>query len=340
MTEKKPKILIGGGAGYIGTALVPELIKDGYNVEVIDLLWFGNYLPKKVKVIEKDLLDLTVKDFKGVDVFIFLAGLSTDSMAEHSPSKNFIMNGALPAYLAYLAKVAGVKRFIYASSSSIYGNTKGKFFTEADSTVSKYPYAISKLQGENGVMNLADENFSVISLRQGTVSGYSPRMRMDLVVNAMFKTAMLENKIVVNNPKIWRPLYGMQDCIMAYCKVLDLPFSISGVFNVASQNYQVGEIGEKVKNKIKSLTNKEISIEVKYFADDRDYAMDFTKATKELLFSPKQKVEDIVEELFMHKNEIGDLNNDQYYNIRIFEKIVQKEEMHKRVIAEMDKFKY
>src|SRR5581483_2614716 len=117
--------------------------------------------------------------------FIFLAGLSTDAMAEHSPSKNFIMNAALPAYLAFLCKNAGVKRFINASSSSIYGFTHNQFYDESAPTVSQYPYAISKLQGERGSVQFADENFSVIAFRQGTVSGYSPRMRMDLVVNAM-----------------------------------------------------------------------------------------------------------------------------------------------------------
>ncbi len=337
---KKPKILIGGGAGYIGSALVPSLMAEGYEVEVIDLLWFGNYLPKAVKVIQKDLLDCTIDDFSGVNTCIFLGGLSTDAMAEHSPSKNFIMNGALPAYLAFLAKEAGVKRFIYASSSSIYGNTKGNFYQETSQTVSKYPYAISKLQGENGVMNLADENFSVVALRQGTVSGFSPRMRMDLVVNAMFKTVMLENKIIVNNPEIWRPLYALKDCVEVYKRVIGLPMTVSGIFNVASKNYQVGEIGQKVKTVMEKLVGKKIELETKYFIDERNYAMDIKKAELVLGIKPQFFVEDIVQDLFDNRELIGDLNKDDYYNIRMFQKIVKREELHKKIISEIDKFKY
>jgi nucleoside-diphosphate-sugar epimerase len=338
MTKKR--ILVGGGAGYIGSSLVPALVAAGHNVEVVDLLWFGNYLSKDVKVTQKDLLDLTVDDLKGFDQFIFLGGLSTDGMAEHSPSKNFIMNAALPAYLAFLSKNAGVKRFIYASSSSIYGYTHDKFYDENSPTISKYPYAISKLQGESGVMQMADKDFSVISYRQGTVSGFSPRMRMDLVVNAMFKSAILEQKITINNPTIWRPIYDLRDCLTSYMLAIEAPENISGVFNVASKNYQVKEIAEAVKSVIEPLIGKSIALETKHFEDFRNYAMDIEKVKKELGFKPAFVVEDIVKDLYEHKEQIGDLNNDNYYNIRIFQKIVQKEEVYKKFIADIDKFKY
>lgn len=340
MTEKKQKILVGGGAGYIGSALVPALIAAGHDVEVIDLLWFGNYLPENVKVTQKDLFDCTVDDLKDFDQFIFLAGLSTDSMAEHSPSKNFIMNAALPAYLAFIAKSAGVKRFIYASSSSIYGYTHDEFYNEGAPAVSKYPYAISKLQGESGVTQLADKDFSVISLRQGTVSGFSPRMRMDLVVNAMFKTAILDAKITVNNPKIWRPLFALQDCVSVYKLAVDAAEGVSGIYNVASKNYQVGEIGEAVKKEIEILTGKKVAMETKHFEDFRNYAMDTSRFETEFGFKPKFSVEKIVHELYKNKDAIGDMDKDDYYNIRIFQKIVRREELHKRVISEIDKFKY
>ena len=100
------RILCGGGAGFIGCELVPTLLKSGHDVKVIDLLWFGNYLPKEVSVVKKDLFDCTEEDFKEFDVFIFLAGLSNDPMAEYSPAQNFTSNGALPPFLAYLCKKA------------------------------------------------------------------------------------------------------------------------------------------------------------------------------------------------------------------------------------------
>src|SRR3989344_6134509 len=204
------KILVAGGAGYIGSALVPVLLTHGYEVEVIDLLWFGNHLPKTVKVIKKNLFDCKKEDFAGYDQVIFLAGLSNDPMAEFNPSLNFILNGALPSYLAYKAKKAGVKRFIYASSCSVYGYTEDKLYMEDDPVTCDYPYGISKLQGERGVLQMRDDDFSVIALRQGTVCGYSPRMRFDLIVNTMFKACMTEGQITVNNPAIWRPIYDLR----------------------------------------------------------------------------------------------------------------------------------
>ena len=176
------KILIAGGAGYIGSALIPKVLDRGYEVDVVDLLWFGNNLPKEVKVIQKDIFDLTEKELEGYDEVIFLAGLSNDPMAEFSPAKNFVSNASSPAYLAYIAKRAGAKRFIYAGSCSVYGYTVNELYDESSPAVSNYPYGISKLQGEQAVIQMSDKNFSVIAFRQGTVSGYSPRMRLDLIV--------------------------------------------------------------------------------------------------------------------------------------------------------------
>ena len=133
-----------------------------------------------MKVTQKDLFDCQKEDFVGYDQMIFLAGLSNDPMAEFNPSLNFRSNGALPSYLAYVAKLVGVKRYIYGSSCSVYGYTVNELYNEESPVTCNYPYGISKLQGERGVLQLQDENFSVIALRQGTVSGYSPRMRFDL----------------------------------------------------------------------------------------------------------------------------------------------------------------
>ena len=115
------KILIAGGAGYIGTLLTHELLKRKYHVTVVDSFWFGNYLPKQVKIINKSIIDLAEDEIKQHDVVIFMAGVSNDPMADYSPSMNFVENCAVPSYLAYMSKRCGVKRFIYASTSSVYG---------------------------------------------------------------------------------------------------------------------------------------------------------------------------------------------------------------------------
>jgi nucleoside-diphosphate-sugar epimerase len=316
------KILVAGGAGYIGSRLVPALLKQGYEVDVIDLLWFGNNLPENIKVIKKDLFDCKEEDLKGYDQVIFLAGLSNDPMAEFSPAKNFIDNAALPAYLAFQAKKAKVKRFIYASSCSVYGQANNKYYDENDPVNSDYPYGISKLQGERGCCQLQDDDFSVIALRQGTVCGFSPRMRMDLIVNTMFKTAMTDNKIVINNASIWRPIFDIRDAVDAYSRAIVADRAISGVFNVASGNYTIQQVGEAVKKEVERLAGRRIDMEIKNIQDFRNYRVDTNKAQKILGFQPESKIEDIVDDLYRHLKEIGDFDQDKYYNIRIFKKLV------------------
>src|SRR5215472_8318338 len=241
------KLLIAGGGGYVGSVLIPKLIDRGYKVDVVDLFWFGNHLPLQAGVLNKDIFELSKEDLEPYDQVIFLAGLSNDPMAEYSPAKNFVFNAAAPAYLAYVAKIAGVKRFIYASSCSVYGYTENELYDETRPVSSRYPYGISKLQGEQAAMQLADESFSVISLRKGTVSGYSPRMRFDLIINTMFKSAMKGHRITVNNPSIWRPILSIEDAATAYIRSVEANPNTSGIFNVASGNYTVGEVADLVK---------------------------------------------------------------------------------------------
>jgi nucleoside-diphosphate-sugar epimerase len=311
------KILIVGGAGYIGSALI-EKIKNNYEVEVVDLLWFGNNLDNKIKIVEEDIFNLKVNYLQQFDQVVFLGGLSNDPMAEFSPEKNYISNAAAPAYLAFQCKQAGVSRFIYASSCSVYGFTKDKEFDESSPTVSDYPYGISKLQGEFGVMQLQDKNFSVIALRQGTVSGYSPRMRLDLVINTMFKFAMNDKQITVNNPKIWRPILGIQDAIQAYKNSLKADFDLSGIFNVCSGNYTIGDIGDIVSKKVEQLSNRKIEVITKNVTDFRNYRVSIKSAQKLLNFSPKSSIESIVDELYNNREKFDDYENPNYYNIEIF----------------------
>jgi nucleoside-diphosphate-sugar epimerase len=315
------KIMVAGGAGYVGSVLVPFLVEHGYEVDVIDSLWFGNHLPKTVKVIDKNLFDCTKEDFAGYDQAIFIAGLSNDPMAEFSPSLNFMSNGALPSYLAYIAKLAGVKRYIYGSSCSVYGYTVNELYNEESPTTCGYPYGISKLQGERGVLQMEDTDFSVIALRKGTVSGYSPRMRFDLIVNTMYKAAMLTGKITVNNASIWRPLLDIRDAVRGYLRAVQADISISGVFNVISDNYTVGAVGDAVKEGVEELTGRNIAIEIKNIQDFRNYKVTGEKAKTILGFEPKYRVADIIRDLYDHNADFGDLEQDNYYNIRRFKQL-------------------
>jgi len=318
------KILIAGGAGYIGSVLIPKLLERGYEVDVIDLFWFGNHLPKEVGTINKDIFHLTDDDVKGYDQVIFLGGLSNDPMAEFSPAENFISNGSAPPFLAYISKKAGVKRFIYAGSCSVYGYTVNELYDETSPASSNYPYGISKLQGENAIMQMQDDNFSVIALRQGTVSGYSPRMRLDLVVNTMFKFALTTGEITVNNPAIWRPVLAIKDAAMAYIRCIEANENISGVFNVASGNYTVGEIGDLVKSGVQKYLNKDVKLNIKHIQDYRNYKVSIEKAKKVLSFHPKNDVETIIQDLVENRDKFSDIDNPNYYNIQVFKKISMK----------------
>ncbi len=312
------KILLAGGGGYIGSALVPKLLERGYDVTVVDLFWFGNHLPKETTIMKQDIFNLHEKNLRGFDQVIFLAGLSNDPMAEFSPGLNFIHNAAAPAYLAYLSKISGAKRFIYASSCSVYGYTVNELYDENSPTISNYPYGISKLQGEQAAMGMADEKFSVICLRQGTVSGYSPRMRLDLVVNTMFKTALESGEITVNNPSIWRPILSINDAVSAYIRAIEASDSISGVFNVASGNYTVGELGDLVKETIEQELKLPVKLNIKHIKDFRNYKVSTEKAQNVLSFKPAHDVRSIVHQLVQNKDKFSDFSNPNFYNIQVF----------------------
>jgi nucleoside-diphosphate-sugar epimerase len=327
------RILIAGGAGYVGSVLVPKLLDRGYQIDVVDLFWFGNHLPAETGIIHKDIFDIGVQDVEPYQQVVFLAGLSNDPMAEYSPSQNFIFNAAAPAYLAYIAKKARVKRYIYASSCSVYGYTDNELFDENQTVASSYPYGISKLQGEQAVMNLVDETFSVISLRKGTISGWSPRMRLDLIVNTMFRNGIRNGEITVNNPSIWRPIISIEDATNAYIRAIEASEKMSGIFNVASGNYTVGEVGDLVKMAIEEKFGKRVRLTINHKSDFRNYKVSIQKAENVLSFHPDHDVKSIVRNLIEHMDKFDDWDNPLYYNIETLKLLSTKSGL--RTVAEV-----
>ena len=312
------KLLIAGGGGYVGSVLIPKLLDRGYKVDVVDLFWFGNHLPPQAGILTKDIFQLSVEDLEPYDQVIFLAGLSNDPMAEYSPSKNFIFNAAAPAYLAYVSKIAKVKRFIYASSCSVYGYTENELYDESRPVGSMFPYGISKLQGEQAAVQLIDNTFSVISLRKGTISGYSPRMRFDLIINTMFRAAMKNRIITVNNPSIWRPILSIEDAATAYIRAVEANYGISGIFNIASGNYTVGEIGDLVKAAVEERLSMRLSLCIKHLEDFRNYKVTTEKAQNVLSFHPSGDVRSIVRSLIDNMDKYDGWDNPGYSNIESF----------------------
>src|SRR5579864_543720 len=321
------KLLVAGGGGYLGSVLIPRLLDRGYDVDVVELFWFGNHLPKEVGVLNKDIFNLTAEDLEPYEQVIFLAGLSNDPMAEYSPSKNFIFNAAAPAYLGYIAKIAGVRRYIYASSCSVYGYTENELYDESRPVGSSYPYGISKLQGEQAASQLASEDFSVICLRKGTISGYSPRMRLDLIVNTMFKTAIRDAVINVNNPSIWQPILSIQDAATAYIRAIEANAKLSGVFNLASGNYTVGEVADVVRSRIEERLDLRISLNIKHVQDIRNYKVSTDKAATVLSFHPTGSIKSIVDDLILNMDKFRDWDNPLYSNIQTFKMLDERIEI-------------
>jgi nucleoside-diphosphate-sugar epimerase len=315
------RLLIAGGAGYVGSVLIPKLLERGYKVDVVDLFWFGNHLPRHVGILNKDIFQLTVEDLEHYNQVIFLGGLSNDPMAEYSPSKNFIFNAAAPAHLGYIAKLANVKRYIYASSCSVYGYTEDDLYDETRAVSSTYPYGISKLQGEQAVMQLAGDTFSVISLRKGTISGYSPRMRLDLIINTMFKTGIRDRVITVNNPSIWRPILSIEDAATAYIRAVEAKERISGVFNIASGNHTVGEVADLIKSALHERLALQVTLNIQHIQDFRNYKVSIEKAANVLSFHPTGTVKTIIDNLVENMDNFSDWDNPAYSNIQTFKRI-------------------
>lgn len=227
-------------------------------------------------------------------------------MAEFSPSKNFIFNAAAPAYLAFIAKQAGVKRYVYA---------------EDQPAICGYPYGISKLQGEKAVLQLRDETLSVISLRKGTVSSYSPRMRFDLIINAMFRSAMRDGAITVNNPAIWRPILGIQDAASAYVRAIEAAPGVNGIFNIASGNFTVGEVGDRVREVLEARLGRKVGLNIKHIQDFRIYQVSIDRARAVLSFHPRASIGAIVEGLVASCGSGTDWDNPAYFNIQVLRQL-------------------
>jgi len=318
---EKVNILIAGGAGYVGTLLANTLVKDDHQVDVVDYFWFGDYLDPEITRHVGNIFDLTIDSLKNnkYDVVVFLAGLSNDPMANYDPAGNFIENSAAPSYLAYIAKESGVSRFVYASSCSVYGFTDGEALDEDCNPKPHYPYGIAKLQAESAIMLLEDENFKPISLRKGTIGGWSPRMRFDLVVNAMTKSAITSGKIVVNNPNLWRPLIDIRDVVQSYVKSIET--NVTGIFNICAQNYTIGDLAAEIRYELIKHGHN-IEIETMHKEDIRNYKASNKKA-KELLgfepiYSPSDSVREILENIDLNNINFGD---ERYYNIQTFKKV-------------------
>jgi nucleoside-diphosphate-sugar epimerase len=302
-------VLVTGAGGYIGATLVDLLIGAGKRVIGLDRYFFGEALlddtlnHPSFTLLRKDVRTVDQSDFRGVDAVCDLAALSNDPAGALDERLTYAINHEAHVRTAQLAKRAGVKRYVLASSCSVYGTGDGTPLTEESRPQPISTYAHANVKAEADILPLADSAFMVTALRQATVFGLAKRMRFDLVVNLMTLNAVQNGKIfVMGGGRQWRPLIHVKDTAGAFVSLLDRTASeISGrVFNIGSseQNYQVLSLAYIVRE------NMPFPVEVDVVPDDsdaRNYHVSFSRAEKELGFraqrTPAEGAREIYEAL-------------------------------------------
>jgi nucleoside-diphosphate-sugar epimerase len=249
-------VLLTGIDGYLGTVMAPVLVRRGHDVVGLDAGYYRDGLlydatGPQVPVLTKDIRQIEVTDLHGFDAVVHLAELSNDPLGQHRPDVTYAINGDGSAQLARRAKQAGVRRFLYSSSCSVYGAGTGEWKTEESATQPLTAYADCKLRNEAVLGSLADETFSPTCMRNATAYGASPRMRFDIVLNQFAGFAWTSGKIVMNSDgSPWRPLVHALDIAEAFACALDAPTDAvhNQIFNVGcnEENYRVREIAEIV----------------------------------------------------------------------------------------------
>jgi len=298
-------VLVVGGAGYLGSVLIRELLSRGYFVRILDNFIYGKKSIYEIRnnpsleIIEGDFrnIETIVSSLRDIDAVILLAAIVGDPASKVRPTQTIETNLLAAQAIASACKCQHINRFIYASTCSVYG--KGNNLLDENSPLNPVSlYARTKIASEQRIMDMANSSFSPTILRMGTLYGYSPRMRFDLVVNTMTMKAFLDKKIQVFGGNQWRPLLHVKDAARTYIKCLESPIDSIGnkIFNVGSeeQNYKIIEIAEIIKDSLKCV---EIDVE-KSSIDERDYRVSFNKIKDELNFKTNYKMYDAAKEIY------------------------------------------
>ena len=306
-------VLVTGAGGYIGSVLIPKLLKKGYKVKAVDRYFFGedklNDNENLVKI-KEDTRRLKEEIFADVDFVIDLVAISNDPSGEVFREVTFQINHISRVRTANIAKKMGVKRYILPSSCSIYGFQKEKV-SENSKTNPLTTYAIANERAEKGVLSLADDNFCVTIMRQSTVFGYSPRMRFDLAINGMTYGAWESGKLpLMRDGSQYRPMIHVEDTTDVMCLLLETEKEkINGeIFNIGGDNlnYQIGLLGEIIADVVGKKLGKKVEIEWYGDPDHRSYYVDFSKIKNILEWTPKWDAKKGAEQI-VDKLENGEL---------------------------------
>jgi nucleoside-diphosphate-sugar epimerase len=324
------RILVVGGAGYVGSVLVGELLERGYAVRVVDRLYYGEDglrdVRDRVELLVADMRALPSQALDGVEAVINLGGLSNDPTAEYNPRANYEMNTLASVRLAELCVEAGVRRYLFASSCSIYdrgvGDSEQDLIQDETSEVDpRAAYAASKRAAETALLELASDRFCPVIFRKGTIFGFSPRMRYDLVVNTFVKDALSRGLITLHyGGEMWRPLIDVRDAARAYiaCLRADEQLVCGQIFNLSHANFRISELALRVREALKTA-GVACSLEADYsYRGVRSYRVSTRKIEQALGIRPVVTVEEAVRDMVRKIRQYGyvDFDNPRYYNIR------------------------
>jgi nucleoside-diphosphate-sugar epimerase len=319
---------VAGGAGYIGCVLVPRLLARGYLVRVLDRLYFGSEalssFRDQIELVVADVRDIPATAFDDVDGVINLSGLSNDPTAEYDPEANWQMNAIATETLGAECVYRGIERYVFASSCSLYDGLPPGMHGEDAPIEPRAAYATSKRYGEERLLELADQGLCPVILRNGTVYGWSPRLRFDLVVNTFVKDALLNGKLKLHGGGwMWRPLVDIQDCADAMIAAYEAPAEkVRGkIFNVVHSNYQIRELAMIVAGSVQ-LSGRRVTIEeVPALKLTRNYECSNAKLSTTLGFIPRRSVLEAVSDLIARINpeDREFLTDPRRYNIRWLE---------------------
>ena len=298
-------VLLTGHQGYLGTVMAPLLAEAGHTVVGLDSGLFADCVLGKLDVpdvpgIAVDLRDVTVDQLAGFDAVVHMAALSNDPLGSLSPKITFDINHLASIRLARLAKDAGVGRFIYASTCSVYGAQSGDKLVDEEAPLKPVtPYAISKVRVEDEIAALADGDFVPVSMRNATAFGFSPRLRADIVLNNLVGHAVLSGVVkVLSDGTPWRPLVHANDIAGAVIAALRAPAEVvrGRAYNVGTErnNCTVAEIAQAV---CEAVLGSQLNITGETGNDPRSYRVDFSRARKELGFEASWTIPDGADQL-------------------------------------------